>query len=30
MTSGTGMLTCVPPFLSQQLVVDTLKCYIKV
>ena len=27
---GTGMLTCVPPFLSQGLVVHTLKNYIKV
>ena len=28
--SGTGMLTCVPPFLSQTLVAHTLKNYIKV
>lgn len=27
--TGTGMLTCVPPFLSQELVVHTLKNYIK-
>ena len=27
---GTGMLTCVPPFLSQTLVAHTLKNYIKV
>lgn len=27
--TGTGMLTCVPPFLSQDLVVHTLKNYIK-
>jgi len=27
--TGTGMLTCVPPFLSQGLVVHTLKNYIK-
>ena len=29
-SAGTGMLTCVPPFLSQALVVHTLKNYIKV
>ena len=28
--AGTGMLTCVPPYLSQGLVVHTLKNYIKV
>merc|ERR1719278_1690415 len=27
--TGTGMLTCVPPFLSQALVAHTLKNYIK-
>jgi len=27
--TGTGMLTCVPPFLSQTLVAHTLKNYIK-
>merc|ERR1711915_920919 len=27
--TGTGMLTCVPPFLTTNIVVDLLKNYIK-